>query len=211
MTNPEMNFENAWGNQARAEAYSRLEFPNTYYLAYRDLPEIISQHITGTYAVDFGCGTGLVTLQLAPFLRSMTGVDSSPGMLDRLNRKIIHAGFSNVRTELCDVTSGDLPMGLYHLITSAMTLHHMEEVAPLLQALKRLLHPGGWVSLADLASEDGSFHDDPTGIFHHGFSADELSDMLRNAGFSSISISRAADIKKGDKIYPVLLATAQSE
>ena len=161
-------------------------------------------------ALDFGCGTGLVTLQLAPFLRSMTGVDSSPGMLDRLNRKIIHAGFSNVRTELCDVTSGDLPMGLYHLITSAMTLHHLEEVVPLLQAFKAMLHPGGWVSLADLASEDGCFHDDPTGIFHHGFSAYELSDMLRKAGFSSISISKAADIKKGDKIYPVLLATAQS-
>jgi len=58
MVNPESNFENSWADQARAESYSRLEFPNTYYLAYRDLPDIISRHVTGNRAVDFGCGTG---------------------------------------------------------------------------------------------------------------------------------------------------------
>lgn len=54
MTDPEVNFKNSWGNQTRAESYSKLEFPNTYYLAYRDLPEIISRHVTGNKAVDFG-------------------------------------------------------------------------------------------------------------------------------------------------------------
>jgi hypothetical protein len=47
-------FENTYKNQARADSYSKLEFPNTYYLAYRDLPKIISSHITGTKAIDFG-------------------------------------------------------------------------------------------------------------------------------------------------------------
>jgi 2-polyprenyl-3-methyl-5-hydroxy-6-metoxy-1,4-benzoquinol methylase len=160
-------------------------------------------------ALDFGCGTGLVTLQLAPNLRSITGIDSSSGMLDRLNAKIQTSGFPNVQTELCELTKGDLPSGMYHLITSAMTLHHIEEIAPLLQSFKSLLHPGGWIALADLETEDGSFHEDHTGVFHHGFSAQELTDLLKNTGFSSISVTAATNVVKGDRSYPVLLATAQ--
>lgn len=81
MTNPEMNFENSWGNQARAESYSKLEFPNTYYLAYRDLPEIISRHVTGNQSVDFGCGTGRSTRFLKRLGFDVTGIDISEDML----------------------------------------------------------------------------------------------------------------------------------
>jgi len=161
-------------------------------------------------ALDFGCGTGLVTLQLASALRGITGIDSSSGMLERLNAKIQESGFTNIRTELCDVDTGKLPTGRYHLITSAMTLHHIKEIGPLLKALKTLLHPGGRIALADLESEGGRFHEDPTGVFHHGFSAEELTDLLEKAGFSSIAITTATNVVKGDQTFPVLLATAQS-
>lgn len=161
-------------------------------------------------ALDFGCGTGLVTLQLAPALRSITGLDSSSGMLGRLNEKITQAGSSNVRTELCDLAAGEQPAGKYHLVTSSMTLHHIQELMPLFRMLKSLLHPGGWIALADLETEDGSFHEDPTGIFHHGFSADEITDMLKEAGFSSISFAAAANVIKAGRVYPVFLVMAQS-
>ncbi len=160
-------------------------------------------------ALDIGCGTGLVTLQLAPSLRSMTGADSSPGMLERLTAKIQQSGSANVHTELCDLAGGELPSGKYHLITSAMTMHHIDKIEPLLQSLKSMLHTGGWVALADLESEDGSFHDDPTGIFHNGFSADELFGMLERAGFSSVTVSPVTKVMRGERSYPVLLARAQ--
>ena len=54
-------FSNVYDNKARAESYDRLEFPGTYYLAYRDLPAIISKHVQGKKAIDFGCGTGRST------------------------------------------------------------------------------------------------------------------------------------------------------
>jgi len=162
-------------------------------------------------ALDFGCGTGLVTLQLAPALRNITGIDNSPGMLGRLEAKVQMSGITNVHTVLCDVEKGELPEGRYHLITSSMTLHHIVKIVPLLQTLRTLLLPGGWIALADLETEGGRLHDDPTGVFHHGFSVEEFSDMLEKAGFSSISISTAAKIVKGDRTFPVLLATAQSE
>jgi SAM-dependent methyltransferase len=66
---------------SRAESYSKIDFPNTYYLAYRDLPEIISRHITGNHAVDFGCGTGRSTRFLKRLGFDVTGIDISADML----------------------------------------------------------------------------------------------------------------------------------
>jgi 2-polyprenyl-3-methyl-5-hydroxy-6-metoxy-1,4-benzoquinol methylase len=77
-----MNFENSWGNQTRAESYSKLEFPNTYYLAYRDLPAIISRHVTGNRAIDFGCGTGRSSRFLKQLGFNVIGIDISNDMLE---------------------------------------------------------------------------------------------------------------------------------
>jgi ubiquinone/menaquinone biosynthesis C-methylase UbiE len=82
MSDTNMKFENSWGNQARAESYSKLEFPNTYYLAYRDLPDIIAKHVSGNIAIDFGCGTGRSSRFLKSLGFNVTGIDISKDMLD---------------------------------------------------------------------------------------------------------------------------------
>jgi SAM-dependent methyltransferase len=82
MTDSDLKFENSWGNLTRAKSYSKLEFPNTYYLAYRDLPEIISRHITGNLAIDFGCGTGRSSRFLKQLDFKVIGIDISEDMLD---------------------------------------------------------------------------------------------------------------------------------
>ncbi len=161
-------------------------------------------------ALDMGCGTGLVTVALAPHLGSITGIDSSCGMLDKLAEKVKASGIANVKTALCDLSVGEMPEGTFHLIVSAMVLHHIEDPGLLLSSLKARLYPGGWIAFADLEAEDGSFHDDPTGIFHHGFSRTELTRLLENSGYVSISISEATTMQKGDRTYPVLLAVAQA-
>lgn len=78
-----MAFSNSYKDQKRAEAYSKLEFPGTYYLAYRDLPAIVSKHVKGTEALDFGCGTGRSTRFLKKLGFKVTGVDISPDMLKK--------------------------------------------------------------------------------------------------------------------------------
>jgi len=161
-------------------------------------------------ALDIGCGTGLVTLSLAPQLGSITGIDSSSAMLAKLSEKVKTSGITNVRTALCDLSAGQLPEGKFHLIISAMTLHHIKDPQTLLSSLRSRLHPGGWVAFADLEAEDGSFHEDPTGIFHHGFSRTELTSLLATSGFVSISVAEATLMQKGDRTYPILLAVAQA-
>ena len=76
-----MTFKNCYEDEERAEAYARLEFANTYYLAYRDLPEILREHVRGRRAIDFGCGTGRSTRFLRQFGFDVVGVDISAEMV----------------------------------------------------------------------------------------------------------------------------------
>lgn len=160
-------------------------------------------------AMEIGCGTGLVTLDLAPHLRCITGIDSSCAMLDKLAEKVKATKTKNIKTALRDLEAGEMPTGSFHLIYSAMTLHHIKEPAKLLSSLTSNLYPGGWIAMADLAAEDGSFHNDPTGVFHHGFSEQELTKLLESAGYCNISVSSVSTLNKGERNYPVLIWLAQ--
>jgi SAM-dependent methyltransferase len=82
-----MDFKNVYDDKLRAESYAQLEFPGTYYLAYRDIPAIIEKYTppltTGTKlkALDFGCGTGRSTRFLKNLGFDAIGVDISEDML----------------------------------------------------------------------------------------------------------------------------------
>ena len=78
-----MDFFNVYEDKERAKAYAGLEFPGTYYLAYRDLPWIITKHVTGKKAIDFGCGTGRSTRVLQKLGFKTSGVDISEAMIKK--------------------------------------------------------------------------------------------------------------------------------
>jgi SAM-dependent methyltransferase len=78
-----MPFNNCYGDATRAGAYSQLEFANTYYLAFRDLPDIFRRHVTGTRALDFGCGAGRSTRFARRHGFDAIGVDIAPEMIAR--------------------------------------------------------------------------------------------------------------------------------
>jgi ubiquinone/menaquinone biosynthesis C-methylase UbiE len=164
-------------------------------------------------ALDFGCGTGLVTLRLQPLVRAITGVDSSREMLRVLGDKVRSLGLPNVRTELADVERGDRVAGRFDLIVSSMTLHHIRDTSALFRHWLECLAPGGAIAVADLDREDGTFHGDHTGVFHHGFDRGALVRELGDAGFSDASVATATTVTRErdgvSRTYSVLLATAR--
>ena len=163
------------------------------------------QHHT---VADFGCGTGLVTLELASQVGSITGADTSPGMLKTLEEKAVVQGTPVRLIHLDTAGTGDLG-GPYDLIVSSMTLHHVADVPSLFRQLTRHLRPGGRVALADLDEEDGSFHDASMAIFHRGFSREQIQSWLKDAGFQEIHMETATVTQKEGKDYPVFLASAE--
>ncbi len=165
-------------------------------------------------ALDYGCGTGLVTLRLQPLVRSIIGADSSPGMLGMLEAKTKKRQLTNVRTSLVDFEHGGILSGQFHLIVSSMTLHHVRDTALLFKQWCELLLPGGALAVADLDTEDGSFHGDNTGVRHLGFDRRHLGGLLRNAGFSSVRDTTAATMVRelaggGSRPFPVFLLIAR--
>jgi len=76
-----VSFSNVYDDVVRAKAYATLEFPGTYYLAYRDLPAIFAEHVTGREALDFGCGAGRSTRFLKKLGFNATGIDISSSMI----------------------------------------------------------------------------------------------------------------------------------
>jgi ubiquinone/menaquinone biosynthesis C-methylase UbiE len=167
----------------------------------------------GMNALEYGCGTGLLSFALQQDLGEITLADTSQGMLDVLSEKIDNAGVTNMHPVLLDLSSDLLPAGRYDLAYSLMVLHHIDDVKKVLSRFRDLLVPGGTLLVADLDKEDGSFHTDGSTDVHLGFDHDELQKMVEDAGFEKISFMTAYEIKKQigneEKTFPVFLMVAQ--
>jgi SAM-dependent methyltransferase len=157
--------------------------------------------------LDFGAGTGLIASKLAPFVGQLLAVDVSPAMLEQLAAKPELAG--KVQIFCQDITRAPLGREV-DLIVSAMALHHVEDTAQLSRALFAHVAPGGRVALADLDTEDGSFHPpDTEGVFHHGFDRGHLGQLLADAGFVDVEFGTACEVDKEQRRYPIFLVTAR--
>lgn len=160
-------------------------------------------------ALDIGSGTGLLTLLLAEELKEIVAVDSSPAMLDKLYEKISASMIANIKTSLQELEELDFKKSSFDLVTSSMVMHHIRELIPLFKTIKKILKDGGIFTFADLEKEDGTFHDDPTAVFHNGFDREELKMALQASGFKDVDISDASEIVKGDSRYGVMLVVAK--
>lgn len=137
-----MEFVNSYQSVTFAEDYSKLDFSNTYYLAFRDLPEIYSTRVRGTTALDFGCGAGRSTRFLRDLGFATVGVDISPEMV-RKAREIDPMGDYRVISD-DDLTA--LARESFSLIQSAFTFDNipgMETKVRLLRDLRMLLKSDG--------------------------------------------------------------------
>jgi ubiquinone/menaquinone biosynthesis C-methylase UbiE len=166
--------------------------------------------------LDFGCGTGLMSLALQPFVHSVTGVDSSQGMLDVFRRKISDNALQNVKALYLDLEKGDNLSGNYHLVVSSMTLHHIKEFRPLLRQFYHVLRPSGTLCIADLDLDDGQFHASNDGVFYFGFDREDLRLGFHEAGFGDIRAFDAARIEKpvegsNNRIFTIFLMTGCKE
>jgi ubiquinone/menaquinone biosynthesis C-methylase UbiE len=135
-------FSNVYEDEQRAEAYAKLEFPGTYYLAYRDLPAILETHVLGRKAMDFGCGTGRSTRFLRKLGFDVLGVDIAERMLARAWEGDPNGEYSLITEDGLEQFAAHT----YDLILSAFTFDNiptLEKKVSHLKDLKRLLKGSG--------------------------------------------------------------------
>src|SRR5512141_572797 len=109
-------------------------------------------------ALEYGCGTGLLSFALQSDLGQITLADTSQGMLDVLGEKIASAKVPNMHPMRLDLSADPLPAERYDLTYSLMTLHHIHDTDDILKKFHSLLESGGYLIAADLYKEDGTFH-----------------------------------------------------
>lgn len=177
-----MDFSNVYNDSTRAESYSKLEFPGTYYLAFRDLPEIIAQNVVGRNALDFGCGTGRSTRFLQRLGFAAIGVDISEAMIKKAKEIDPNGDYRLIRED--DLSQ--FRSQAYELVLCAFTFDNipkMDKKVRLLREMRRVLKREGSI-IALVSSPE---------IYTHEW-----------ASFSSKDFPANRSAKDGDKVRIVM-------
>ncbi len=134
--------------------------------------------------LEFGCGTGLLSYQLKDYFKTFILTDTSKGMIDVLQQKIKHESITNFHPLLINLLKENLNECNFDVIYTMMTLHHILDIPKILNRFKSLLKTHGYLCIADLVKEDGSFHSShPDFDGHNGFDKNKLSNLLKANGF----------------------------
>jgi ubiquinone/menaquinone biosynthesis C-methylase UbiE len=167
----------------------------------------------GMNALEYGCGTGLLSFFLQDDFAAITLADTSQGMLEVLSDKIRSAKTAHMHPLRLDLAADPLPAQKFDITYSLMVLHHIPDTEVILRKFHQVLEPGGWLVVADLDQEDGSFHTDGSTDVHLGFARGALQKRVEAAGFGDVRFSTAYQIKKmiddEQKAFPVFLMTAR--
>ncbi len=156
--------------------------------------------LPGTERVlEIGGGTGRLSLALAGDVASVLVTDASPGMVEVARDNIAGAGVADRLTaRRLDLVADPLPDERFDGVWAQLALHHVREVDLLLERVRSILLPGGWLAVVDLDDDRaGAFHashDDFTG--HDGFDRDAFAQRLRDSGFRDVVVSDAGSVEK---------------
>lgn len=156
--------------------------------------------------MDFGAGTGLLSFKIAPMVKNVVGVDLSEKMLEQLESK----NTDTLQVEAIYANICETPLERqFHGIVSSMAMHHVADTAELFRAFHNHLKRDGFIAIADLEAEDGTFHSHGNdGVHHFGFDRESLRETIEKAGFTNVRFHHAYTVEREDQNYPIFLVTA---
>jgi len=160
-------------------------------------------------ALEYGAGTAILSFLLQNRFSKITLMDSSPEMVKVMNEKVLLGGLTHLKPLLFDLEHNDYNGEKFDIIYSQMVFHHVENIEFLLERFYKIINPGGYLIIAHLFAEDGSFHD-YTFTGHKGFNPEELGKILEKYKFGNIKFNQCYAIKRESpngtiKEFPVFL------
>ena len=163
-------------------------------------------------ALEYGAGTGILSFLLSDTFEEITLMDNSQEMINVIQEKVAKSKSTNLKPLLFNLEQAEFRSDSFDCIFTQMVLHHVFNIELLLKRFYQILNSGGYLVIADLYLEDGSFHGESfTG--HNGFDVELLSGSLRKAGFTPIVSEQCFVMKKATgnvlREYPVFLLIAE--
>lgn len=169
---------------------------------------------TNLVALEIGCGTGLISIELKENFKEIYCLDSSKEMIAVLKNKIDKSEINNIYILENDFRDNINLLNSFDIIFSSMIFHHILDLEEEFKKIYKLLKNDGTLIIMDLNEEDGSFHRSEKGFLgHNGFKQSYFKDLLKESGFKDINIKTIYKDKKEiegkDIEYSLFLAKAK--
>ncbi len=164
--------------------------------------------------LEYGAGTAILGGLLAPYFKEIVLMDSSKEMVEVMKEKISANSIENLIPVVGNLEKEEYHGGQFDLIYSQMVFHHISDISFLLGKLYSLVNPGGYIAIADLYKEDGSFHGEGFSG-HNGFDVVQLMSMLEFANFKHVKAETCFIMKKiidgQTREYPLFLLIGRKD
>lgn len=160
-------------------------------------------------AMEYGAGTGILSFLLSGKFSEITLMDNSTQMVQVMTEKVQKSGLKHFYPLLFDLEHSDYKGSNFDCILSQMVLHHVGDVSNILQKFYSMLNSEGYLAIADLYTEDGSFHG-PGANVHLGFDPEMLKEILLSKGFSDVCYETCFEVERENgKKFPIFLIVCQ--
>ncbi len=165
----------------------------------------------GMKALEYGSGTALLSFVLKDQFAEITLMDNSREMIAVTEEKIAEQNIVNMKPLFFDLEHQDYD-GKFDIIYNQMVMHHVNDIDAMLQKFHSLLNPGGYLAIADLYAEDGTFHGEGFNG-HLGFEVNQLGAQLKKSGFENSKnkqcfVIKKKNIQEAELEYPIFVLTA---
>ena len=159
-------------------------------------------------ALEYGAGTGILSFLLKDRFSEITLMDNSSEMIKVCAEKTEFYQTNHILPIWFDLEHKDYD-DHFDIIYNQMVLHHVNGYESIIGTFYSMLNPGGYLAIADLYTEDGSFHG-PDVQVHLGFDPENLAHLLGQIGFRNIDFKPCFEVTRESGIkYPVFLLVAQ--
>jgi len=159
-------------------------------------------------ALEYGAGTGILSFLLKDRFSEITLMDNSQEMIKVCAEKAEFYQTNHILPIWFDLEHKDYDH-YFDIIYNQMVLHHVNDYEALIYTFYSMLNAGGYLAIADLYPEDGSFHG-PDVKVHLGFDPEKLTGILKIAGFKNIEYQTCFEVKRDSGVkYPVFLLVGQ--
>ena len=159
-------------------------------------------------AMEYGAGTGILSFLLKDEFSEIILMDNSSEMIKVCEEKTLLYNTPNIHPLCFDLEHNDFE-GKFDIIYNQMVLHHVNDIEAIISKFYALLNPNGYLAIADLFTEDGSFHGADVDV-HLGFDPKNIIEILEKIGFSEIEYKTCFEIKRNsEKVFPVFLLVAK--
>jgi tRNA (cmo5U34)-methyltransferase len=159
-------------------------------------------------ALEYGAGTGILSFLLSDKFSEITLMDNSREMVQVMHEKVLNTKLKHLEPLLFDLEHSDYHARKFDCVFSQMVLHHVADTGEILNKFYQILHPGGFLAIADLYPEDGSFHGVDANV-HLGFDPAKLTETLKLIGFKIVIHKLCFEIKRDfGKKFPIFLLVA---